>query len=233
MSKGTPDYLDRMDTEPEPKTPEEAWATAQQYEGLFWRWYIQERRGYTERAQFLREKASMYPRVLAQFRSLDPGVVQGRVLEVGCGVVSVLESQPGLAVLATDPNLLQYSETIPEFTILGQVDNCFYCCCFVQDVKEDEFDVVWSYNVLSHTVDWPDMIFHMHRHLKPGGLLLLGANVANELQSRRRRVCHPTFIKAEDLLAHVAECGFNIGWHTPITDKPSRYMMIVWATRGG
>lgn len=227
-----PPYWKELQAEPEPSTPAEAFAVAQKYEALFWEWYLLERKGYTDRAHFAREKAKKLQLYLKRFYLLPAGIaVSGRVLDVGCGVISLLESQPGIDALAIDPNLSRYHELIPEFAVLGQVGNCFYRSCLIQDVEETGFDAVWSHNVLSHTVNWRDIVFHMHRVLRIGGLLLLGANVMNRPPSRQRRVCHPAVIQAEDLLSHVAECGFEIGGHTPVTLEPQRYMMAIWARK--
>lgn len=204
---------------------------AQKYEALFWKWHTLKRRGYTDRVELAAERARKFSHSLEMFNLPDGITVQGQILEVGCGVVSMLEGLPDAEVLAIDPNLLTYSEKVPGFALLGRVKNCHYCSTLVKHVWRTGFDTVWSFNVLSHTIDWPSMIAHMHRVLRPGGLLLLGAHVANRPQNKRHKVGHPSSIRAEDLLDRVAECGFEIGGHTPLTTEPSRYMMAIWATK--
>jgi len=233
MSSTDPFYLKNLMAESSRlPTSMEAWTTAQKYEALFWVWYIKTHRGYTTRTQLYEEKTKCFLSAYLKMLCLpDTYIITGKVLGVGCGVLSMLEGLPNTNVVAIDPNLSNYCEQLPEFAVLGQVNNCFYRSCHVQDIASAQFNIVFSFNVLSHTIDWPDMISHMYRVLIPGGMLLLGANVVNKPQGKRHKVCHPASIRAKDLLACITECGFEIGGHTPLTLEPLRYMMAIWATK--
>lgn len=226
-----PFYLEDLMAEPD-RLPEsaEAWATAQKYEALFWVWYIRDKNGFTDREELRAAKAKFLQGYLEKFGISDT-VIAGEVLDVGCGPVSIFEGVSGTRVMAIDPNLENYKTQLPDFAKLGQMRNCYYRSCYVQDVHSKLFDVAWSWNVLCHTINWYDMIAHMYQVLKPGGILLLGVNISNKPPDKRRKVCHPAAIPATDLLNCVTECGFEIESHTPINPKPSRYMMILRATK--
>ena len=228
-----PFYLEDLMAEPSrPSDSMEAWTTAQKYEASYWVWYTKIRYGYTTRIQLYEEQTKhIFSDHLKMLCLSDTYTITGKVLDVGCGVLSVLEGLPNINIVAIDPNLSNYCEQLPEFAILGQVDNCFYRSCHIQDIASAQFNVVYAINVLGHTIDWAEMISHMHRVLMPGGMLLLGVGVVNKPPSKRRRVCHPATIQAEELLARVTECGFDIGWHTPLTTEPHRYKVAIRATR--
>jgi len=222
-----PFYLEDLMSEPDRDPGSmDAWDTAQKYEASFWLWYVRDHNHWTDRAQLYAIKPGLRERYFERFST----EIAGTVLDVGCGPMSVFEGMAKTDVTAIDPNLGTYQKQQPDFVKLGRMRNCNYRSCHVQDVF-GTFDIVWSFNVLCHTIDWPDIVGAMYRLTKPGGTLLLAASVAHKPPGQRRKVCHPTAIPAADLLACVIACGFEVKNYTPIRPAAARYMMYLEASK--
>ena len=103
--------------------------------------------------------------------------LRGKILDVGCGPISVLEHAVGCSVVAIDPALADYHRDTPELVVLGQSDNVEYRSTTIQEVQETDFDIVWCVNVLDHTDNWQSIVDNFARVLKPEGLLLLSTDV--------------------------------------------------------
>jgi SAM-dependent methyltransferase len=113
-----------------------------------------------------------------------PGIYQetGYGIDLGCGIVSVLEFLPNpvVKVLAVDPLLNQYDE------IYKSVPPPFlsYRCLDAEDLEEcasEFFDFAWCANVIDHTPNPERLLMEAHRVLKPGGRLYLLVNFDNAL----------------------------------------------------
>ena len=222
-----PFYLEDLMAEPDhPPDSIEAWDTAQKYEASFWLWHVRDSKHWTTRVEMYVAK----PLLREDYFKWFDTEITGTVLDVGCGPMSIFEGFAGTDVTAIDPNLRTYQQQIPEFAKLGRMRNCYYRSCHVQDVF-GTFDIVWSYNVLAHTIDWADMVDNMYRLTKPGGKLLLEACVAHRLPNQRRKVCHPAVIAAADLLDRVTDCGFKVEYHTPVRPTAGRYRMYMEASK--
>ena len=210
-----PDFYQEMLTlewNREDHTPEEQWAIAQKWEAEFWLWRVKEKEGCSTRKQFVEHQTGLGRYMVHSF-NLN-GALAGKVLDVGCGVTSVLEGWPSVDVVAIDPLLAEYHAKMPEIALLGRVGNCDYRSCLLEHVLEEDFDIAWSYNVIDHTPDWRGIIEHMYRVLKPGGLLLLAVDVAEErFGSQARRMMHPSIIRHKDLLDCIEGAEFDIEWY--------------------
>jgi SAM-dependent methyltransferase len=218
MSSNAP-YAKRILDEPEPATlaPWDAWEIAQTYGAPFWHWYINDVKKWENRDALVTARRDEGTQAMREHLAVEPASLHGKALDLGCGPVSMLEGYPGLEVVAFDPSLTSYAEVLPSMAILGQVNNCDYRDCLIQDIPEEDFDIVWCYNVLDHAVDWQDVLVHIHRVLKPGGTLLLIVDVRHELsKSKEVRVCHPLAFTAEELLEVVDATGLHVAYHAEI-----------------
>ena len=198
------------------------WDKAQKAE-LEW-WVATIKAKYSNRRQFAEARLSEGTiRLTAQF---GVPALSGRLLDVGCGPLSVHEGREGIEVTAIDPLLGAVHEALPLFAREGQVANVDYRCCRIQDVKDDPFDVIWCVNVLDHTDDWQDMVQHFGRLSKSPTMLLLGVDVRHgELDSP----CHISIITEDGLLEAIRAAGFQVTWHTPIHEDLDKYYFCVRA----
>jgi SAM-dependent methyltransferase len=220
MSKAP--YAEEILYEPEPegRDPWDAWDTAQKYGAPFWQWYVRDRLKCTDRDVLVTARRNEGALAMRERLNVEPASLRGRALDLGCGPVSMLEGYPELGVVAFDPSLASYAAALPDMALLGRVNNCDYRDCLIQDIPEEDFDWVWCYNVLDHAVDWRDILVHIHRVLKPGGVLLLIVDVRRRLSPHKEeRVCHPLVFPAEDLLEAMRAVGFHIRWHAGLPEE--------------
>lgn len=203
--------------EPEGRDPWDAWDTAQKYGAPFWQWYVRDRLRCTDRNVLVTVRRNEGALAMRERLAVEPTSLRGKALDLGCGPVSMLEGYPNLEVVAFDPSLASYANALPGLAVLGQLHNCDYRDCLIQDITEEDFDLVWCYNVLDHAVDWGDVLHHVWRVLKPGGRLLLMGDVRHRLSPRKEvRVCHPLAYTAEELLEVMDAAGLHVTYHADI-----------------
>jgi len=218
--------------------PTRAWRRAQRAERGFWVHFIRDELRISSREQLVgfrlcegRVHLCAFGHAYSDWMySMDPPVIAGKVLDLGCSVVSVFEKCRSVSVVAIDPLLDDLSQALPGLVVVGKINNCEYRCCRIQDVPEVDFDVVWCNNVLDHTEDWSDIIRHAARVLKPSGLLYVGTDVRSD--SKLLDVMHISAITAEGLLAELETNGFEVVWQSSRNDAP-QYRFSVRALRRG
>lgn len=128
------------------------------------------------------------------------------ILDVGCGVVSVLHIIDNGCRIGVDPLFIEYHRTYGRDmygNILG-VNACGEKLPF----KESSFDVVFCSNVLDH-VDRPgDVVSEVKRVLRSDGKLVLTVDVFETKTARD--VAHPHSLTEEDVSALLG--AFRIRW---------------------
>jgi SAM-dependent methyltransferase len=202
-------------------TPRGSWEEAQQAELGFWVSYL---RPTQIREEFLASRLEEGTIRLTQQFGVPS--IEGRLLDVGCSPISVHEGREGVEVIAIDPLLDAFCESVPIFARKGRVANVEYRCCRIQDVQDDPFNVVWCVNVLDHTDDWQDIVQHLGRLAKD--LLLVGVDVRHGgLDSP----CHISVITEQELLEAIEAAGFVVEWHTPIHEELDKYYFCVRARK--
>jgi SAM-dependent methyltransferase len=156
-----------------------------------------------------------------------------RVIEVGIGslgigVASMLAPPGSWEIVGLDPQ----PPTVPKLSPMLMAvyrEALTLPLTYLQRSGEktglpsDSFDLAICYNVLDHTKNWSDILFEIHRILKPGGYFILGLDVVSLLSKARwyfwlrhakkndgNIIAHPfkfTAMQAERMLH---EHGFNI-----------------------
>jgi SAM-dependent methyltransferase len=103
------------------------------------------------------------------------GGQEGLGLDVGCGLVSILEGT-GKHFMAVDPLIEEYRKILP-------LDEATYHAMLDGKVPDENecFDWVLCVNVIDHTPDVPLLVSEMHRVLKPGGKLFFEVNFDDRL----------------------------------------------------
>ncbi|MBU2060169.1 MAG: class I SAM-dependent methyltransferase [Gammaproteobacteria bacterium] len=198
----------------------DGWKDAQQRELKFWVSLVRGDFPGKSREDVRQHIYDAGTRRIAHFQLSE---IEGRVLDAGCAIISLHEGRPNVAVVAIDPLLDDFAREMPDISKLGQVANVEYRCCKIQDVEETDFDVIWCTNVLDHSDDWQDMISHMARVCKRGGLLLLGSDVRHSKKTLSG--AHISQVTEALLLYEVCK-HFDVEWHTPIQDDDRYYFCL-------
>jgi ubiquinone/menaquinone biosynthesis C-methylase UbiE len=108
--------------------------------------------------------------------ALDGTAVEGDVLEIGGGsgamAEALLDRHPGLRLTVTDIDPGMTSRMRRRFDRFG--DRCSVQEADVLDLPHPDgsFDVVLSFLMLHHVLEWETALREAHRVLRPGGLLL-------------------------------------------------------------
>lgn len=209
-----------------------SWQKAQAAEHKFWIQYIRDELDITNRDQFLGYRLCEGRIHLCNFGlewhdwmySRSVPIISGKLLDVGSSVVSVFENCRSVSVVAIDPLLEEMTHHLPEITVIGKSNNCEYRSCFIQDVAETDFDIVWCNNVLDHTDDWQDIIIHFAHVLKASGQLFLGTDVRRDQELLDK--AHISAFTAEQVLAELEATGFDVVWQSPRPDAPQYRLSI-------
>jgi len=162
-------------------------------------------------------------------------VLCGKVLDLGCGTVSAFESLPAITELVgIDPALWAYTRYAPNKSArLGRTGKYLYVSGVIQNIKDEDFDVVYSFNAIDHGVDWEDVIKHCARVLKDRGYLLLGVHVADKVRDGpHRRLTHPCNFSIEQLNSELWHNGLVKVWQEPVPNpRCSTFLSYTWAMK--
>lgn len=153
--------------------------------------------------------------------------ITGKLLDVGCGTVSVWEHRPNIEVTAIDPLMraMAAHPKLKKFAVVGPKNNALYLSQPLEEIGlGGEFDWVWNYNVLDHTGNWREHLAHCKRVLRPGGVLLLGVDVRTPEydfgQHDDEPEMHPSVFTADELLEELGELGMRVTWRRPLLKVP-------------
>lgn len=198
------------------------WDVAQQKELDWQKWYYLEHIPLKRRYQ-----VEGYRLCEGRYMALHCGIpqgglqfedIQGDLLDDGSGAVSVWEHRPNLEVTAIDPLMVKMTNDskLGKFARVGPKNNAFYIGQDIENIgMSGKFDWVWCYNVLDHTAEWMEHLNHCKRVLKPGGVLLLGADVRTldyDFNSDDERDLHPSVFSASELLYQLAGLRMKLEW---------------------
>ena len=125
-----------------------------------------------------------------------------KILDVGCGVVSILNLLPGIRY-GIDPLLEQYRRLYPLDNDIKWVTGCGENMPF----DNSSFDIVFCSNVLDHTDNPALAISEINRVLKSKGMLVLTVDMFTE--TRKRDHAHPYCLGKGDL-ERLLDNSFNI-----------------------
>lgn len=145
------------------------------------------------------------------YRSLDEvrqfiKPLQGkRVLDIGCGVISVLNliKEPGAELHGIDPLMDEYKQL---YRLDEEID---WSAAPGEKVPfpDEYFDVVFCTNVLDHTEDPDKVLSEVYRVLKDGGVFVLTVDVFRAQEARDP--AHPHSFTDERVDALMASHGMK------------------------
>jgi SAM-dependent methyltransferase len=119
---------------------------------------------------------------------------ESKVLDVGCGISSVLHYVKGSKRVGVDPLADDYLK------VYNYPEGIEVKKGFGEDLEfnNELFDVVFCSNVLDHTTNPQKNINEIWRVLKPGGYFVLTLELFDE--KKRRDVAHPHAITRKDVI---------------------------------
>ena len=112
------------------------------------------------------------------------------ILDVGCGISSVLHFLPGQK-WAYDPLLLHYAK------FYKYPKDIHFITCELGKITEEIYDVVFCSNVLDHITDEKKALQNIYKVLKPHGYFILTINIFDE--HKERDEAHPHCFTKHDI----------------------------------
>lgn len=134
---------------------------------------------------YLAYRAEDAYKILSPFGLKIDGFLSGNTLEVGCGLISMLEYYQGVNVWSIDPLVYKYNEIIESSYLKDRHPITDVKYFTVEDEQipfgYDNFNQIFCVNVLDHTSDPVLMLKEMKRTLRDNGRLYLQVNFDNNL----------------------------------------------------
>lgn len=151
----------------------------------------------------------------------------GKGLDVGCGMLSILEFSPLNNVYAIDPLLVEYHEAALKDIIAAKVLNPKGSVTYLEmrdldaveltSFKDEEISYILNVNVIDHTPKPQLMVDEMHRILQTGGRLYFEVNQDDDLSPAHyaiwdyNKVCEHFTPDKWNLIQHNTERNPNYG----------------------
>lgn len=165
---------------------------------LAWEWpeVMRKLKSYWERFRHWDEVSSVLPK-------------EGRVLDVGCGVTSVLNllsrdsNTCAYERVGIDPLMRWYRDLFPLDPSVTWIEGDIQCTVFVNPA-----DVIFCTNVLDHVAYPQKALMNMKCSLAPSGILVLAVDFWP--RPRQRDIIHPHAFTYSQVMSLVREAGFEI-----------------------
>ena len=133
-----------------------------------------------------------------------------RFMEIGCGTGFVLSgvaaARPGMVLCGSEiscAGLACAASRLPGVQLLQMDARAIPFC--------EEFDVIGAFDVLEHVQEDTEVLWQMHRAVRPGGGILLTVPQHEFLWSRTdERACHVRRYNVRDLADKVRRAGFRV-----------------------
>jgi 2-polyprenyl-3-methyl-5-hydroxy-6-metoxy-1,4-benzoquinol methylase len=143
------------------------WKVAQTAEQYWWQQYLRKK----PVDQYLHQKKAYWHRVLAEAKvSIAP---TDRILDAGCGPAGIFMVFPENEVVAIDPLLQRYEQTLAHFRQAWYPWVQFHNTSLENWPARASFDTVFCLNAINHVSDLPLALDRLIASLKPGGTLWL------------------------------------------------------------
>jgi len=186
--------------------------------------------GYAERGEKNSpERASLWRAILKEVEERRPFQARERVLDIGCGLDSVLDFTPGVQRYTLDSLMAQLRP-------LGLNSELLHAAGLLEQIPyaDASFDRVFLLNVLDHVWDPVSGLTEIARIIKPGGMLFLSVDVyegrrywvkrLRKFYDRRRgaRTKHPWVFAVPDVQRILSDSGFVVQAPTHIPGTKAR-----------
>lgn len=148
-------------------------------------------------------------RHLREIEQQVPLTDETRILDVGCGISTVLHYLPGTRI-GIDPLADRYKQ------IFNYPDEIDIRGAYAESLPFDDgsFDVVFCSNCIDHTTDPQVAISEIYRVLRPAGYFILTCETFSE-NIGERNVAHPHSLNFDALQSLVREFAPVAHWQSP------------------
>ena len=149
-------------------------------------------------------------RYLREIKSIIAVNENSHILDVGCGISTVLHYLPGHRY-GIDPLADRYK------TIYRYPKDIHIQSAYGEHIpfEENYFDVVFSSNAIDHTDNPVKVISEIRRVLKPDGYFILTCEVFNSKISGERNSGHPHSLHLDELLKLIENFSVIAQWDSP------------------
>lgn len=152
------------------------WRTAQFFESIWWRNYLAKK----DVNDYLKNKVLYWEKVLKSIASAVELKETDYVLDAGCGPAGIFIALKGNKVLAFDPLLEKYNQTLDHFKF-GMYPTVEFKTDTLESFKnESQFDVVFCMNAINHVSELDKAFLTLHQHTKPGGKIVVSIDAHNK-----------------------------------------------------
>ena len=150
------------------------WKIAQYFEKRWWQKYL----GNIEPGDYHQWKRNYWLGFLDEISEWVKPLQEQRFLDMGCGPAGIFMVLPG-KVTAVDPLLDVYKTQLTHFKPEDFENVIFYQSRAEDFDCHEEFDTVFSLNVINHVTDIRQAIRTLYKCCKTGGKLVLSADAHN------------------------------------------------------
>lgn len=151
------------------------WRTAQFFESLWWRNYLAKK----DVNEYLKYKIIYWNKVLDSISSKVELKPNDYILDAGCGPAGIFIALKDHKVMAFDPLLEKYHETLPHFKFEMYPTVKFKTETLESFKNEDQFDVVFCMNAINHVSELDKAFLTLYQCTKPGGKIVVSIDAHN------------------------------------------------------
>ncbi len=151
------------------------WRTAQFFETLWWRNYLAKK----DVNEYLRLKIIYWNKILNSIASKIELKQSDRILDAGCGPAGIFISLIDHNVMAFDPLLDKYHQTLPHFKLEMYPTVKFKTDTLESFIIQDQFDLVFCMNAINHVSELDKAFLTLYKHTKPGGKIIVSIDAHN------------------------------------------------------
>ncbi|RZK46975.1 MAG: class I SAM-dependent methyltransferase [Pedobacter sp.] len=151
------------------------WRTAQFFESLWWKNYLAKK----DVKDYLKYKILYWEKVLQRISSAVKLKQTDYILDAGCGPAGIFIALKDHKVMAFDPLLDKYNETLAHFKFEMYPHVKFKTETLESFKVDDQFDVIFCMNAINHVSELDKAFLTLYQHTKPGGKIVVSIDAHN------------------------------------------------------
>jgi len=151
------------------------WRTAQFFETLWWKNYLAKK----DVNEYLKYKIIYWNKVLESISSKVKLNQNDYILDAGCGPAGIFIALKDQKVVAFDPLLDTYNQTLEHFKFEMYPSVKFKTDTLESFKSEDQFDIVFCMNAINHVSELEKSFLTLSQLTKPGGIIVVSIDAHN------------------------------------------------------